>query len=442
MPASARFLPKSPAARATIGLVLGLIVGVAIAAPTSPLIKGFATAMDAVGTIWVNAIRMTVIPLVVSLLIATIAREKDLGDVGRMGGRAVVIFTLLLSAIAVIGVIGGPPILSMINFDSAATASLRGASTTNVSSVQLPTFSSWLVSLVPANPVKAAADGAMLPLIIFAVLFAAGLSRAPGDLRTAGTEFFRAIADAMLVVVGWVLAVAPIGVFALSVTLALKLGAGIAGAVGLYLLAHCGLLVVAGLLLYVIVALFGRVSVRSFAKAVFPAQIVAFSTRSSLAALPAMIDGAERVLGLPPRVASFALPFGVSLLRANTGTSWVVSAIFIGKLFGIDLTLAQILVLAATSVAMSFSVPGIPSGGLFIIAPAFMTAGLPIEGVGILIALDAIPDIFKTSVNVTGHMTATVLLARSEEGMELVPDTVESPVLAAQRVAQAAALKD
>jgi Na+/H+-dicarboxylate symporter len=412
-----RFIPKSPASRATIALAAGLIAGIAIAASGSPALKSFAGALESVGTIWVNAIRMTVIPLVVSLLIATIAREKDLGDVGRMGGRAIVIFTILLSTIALIGVFGGPPLLDRIQFDPASVAALRASSTTNVSAVQLPTFSSWLVSLVPANPIKAAADGAMLPLIVFAVLFAAGLSRTPHDTRAAGVEFFRGLADAMLVVVGWVLAAAPIGVFALAVTLSIKLGAGIAGAVGLYLIAHCGLLVVALLFLYVVVALFGHVSVKTFAKAVFPAQIVAFSTRSSLAALPAMIDGAERVLGIPARVASFTLPFGVSLLRANTGTSWVVSAIFIGKLFGIDLTFAQIAVLAATSVAMSFSVPGIPSGGLFIIAPAFITAGLPIEGVGILIALDSIPDIFKTCVNVTGHMTATVLVARTEEGV-------------------------
>jgi proton glutamate symport protein len=416
----ARFLPKSPASRATIALALGLAAGIGIAASGSPLLKSFATALESVGTIWVNAIRMTVIPLVVSLLIATIAREKDLGEVGRIGGRAIVIFTVLLSAIALIGVFGGPPLLDRIRFDPASVDALRASSTTNVAAVQLPTFSSWVIGLVPSNPVKAAADGAMLPLIVFAVLFAAGLSRTPSETRAAGAEFFRAMADAMLVVVGWVLAAAPIGVFALAVTLAIRLGAGIAGAVALYLLAHCGLLVVAGLMLYVVVALFGRVSVRTFAKAVFPAQIVAFSTRSSLAALPAMIDGAERVLGVPARVASFALPFGVSLLRANTGTSWVVSALFIGKLFGVDLTFAQIAVLAATSVAMSFSVPGIPSGGLFIIAPAFITAGLPIEGVGILIALDSIPDIFKTIVNVTGHMTATVLLARTEETVPAV----------------------
>ena len=125
-----------------------------------------------------------------------------------------------------------------------------------------------------------------------------------------------------------------------------------------------------------------------------------------------MIEGADRVLALPPHITSFALPFGVSLLRANTGVSWVVSALFIGKLYGVPLTFSQVLIVAVTSLAMSFSVPGIPSGGLFIVAPLFMAVGLPIEGVGILIALDSIPDIFKTLVNVTGHMTATTLLAR------------------------------
>lgn len=410
----ARLLPQSPAVRATLGLVLGLFAGLAIGPAPGPALASFVSGLEAIGAIWVNAIRMTVIPLVASLLIATIARERDLGEVGRLGGRAIAIFTALLSAIALIGLFAGPPLLALVEIDPASAASLRGSSTTDVSAVQLPTFTSWLVSLVPSNPIKAAADGAMLPLIVFAVLFAAGLSRTSPELRGAGVGFFRGIADAMLVVVGWVLAVAPIGVFALAVPLAMKLGAGIAGAVGLYLFAHCGLLVVSGAMLYVVVAVFGRVGVSRFARAVFPAQIVAFSTRSSLAALPAMIDGAERVLKVPGHIASFVLPFGVSLLRANTGTSWVVSAIFIAKLYGIDLSFAQLMVFAATSVVMSFSVPGIPSGGLFIIAPAFMTAGLPIEGVGILIALDSIPDIFKTSVNVTGHMTATVLLARSE----------------------------
>jgi Na+/H+-dicarboxylate symporter len=412
------FLPRSPAARASAGLILGLVVGVAISVSASPTLKAAASALEPIGTLWVNAIRMTVIPLVVSLLIATIANERDLGAVGRLGGRAVAIFTLLLTGVAIIGFVGGPPLFKFLHIDPAAAAALRATVPPSASKVELPTFTSWVVSLVPANPIKAAADGAMLPLIIFAVAFAAALARTPSELRIAGATFFRAIADAMLVLVKWVLAVAPIGVFILAVTLAVKIGVGVAGAVGFYLAVHCALLAVAGVLLYVVVFLAGRVSIRRFARAALPAQLVAISTRSSVAALPAMIDGGERVLELPTRVTSFALPFGVSIFRLNQGISWVVAALFIGALYDIELSIGQLAMLAAASVPMSFSVPGIPSGGLFIITPFFMTVGLPVEGIGILIALDVIPDLFKTLINVTGHLTATVLLSRNQPTLE------------------------
>jgi proton glutamate symport protein len=404
----------NPAARASMGLALGLVVGVAISLSASPALKAAAGALEPIGTLWVNAIRMTVIPLVVSLLVATITQEKDLGAVGRLGGRAMAIFTVLLTGVAVIGFVAGPPLFKFLHIDPAAAAALRGTVSASASKVELPTFASWLVSLVPANPVKAAADGAMLPLIIFAVAFAAALARTPAELRISGATFFRAIADAMLVLVGWVLAVAPIGVFVLAVTLAVKIGVGVAGAVGFYLAVHCALLALAGALLYVVVFVAGRVPISRFARATLPAQLVAVSTRSSVAALPAMIDGAERVLDLPTRVTSFALPFGVSIFRLNQGISWVVAALFIGALYDIELTVGQLAMLAAASVPMSFSVPGIPSGGLFVITPFFMTVGLPIEGIGILIALDVIPDLFKTLINVTGHMTATTLLSRRQ----------------------------
>jgi Na+/H+-dicarboxylate symporter len=412
------FLPRSSAGRASVGLVLGLVIGVAISVSGSPALKSVAGALEPLGTLWVNAIRMTVIPLVVSLLIATIANERDLGAVGRLGGRAIAIFTALLTGVAVIGFFGGPPLFKLLHVDPTAAAALRATVAASTSKVELPTFTSWLVGLVPANPIKAAADGAMLPLIVFAVAFAAALARTPPELRVAGATFFRAIADAMLVLVKWVLAVAPIGVFILAVTLAVKIGVGVAGAVGFYLVVHCALLALAGILLYVVVFVAGRVSMRRFARAALPAQLVAISTRSSVAALPAMIDGSERVLHLPTPVTSFALPFGVSIFRLNQGISWVVAALFVGALYDIQLTIGQLAMLAAASVPMSFSVPGIPSGGLFIITPFFMTVGLPVEGIGILIALDVIPDLFKTLINVTGHLTATVLLSRNQPASE------------------------
>jgi proton glutamate symport protein len=423
-------IPRSPAVRASIGLVLGLIVGIAIASSSSSGLRAFASALEPIGTVWVNAIRMTVIPLVVSLLIATIAEEKDLGAMRRLGGRAIAIYVVLLSGVAVLGFLGAPPLFTLLDIDAASAASLRGAGAATPTTVELPTFANWLVSLVPANPIKAAADGAMLPLIIFAVVFAVALARTPTELRVTATAFFRGIADAMLVIVGWVLALAPIGVFALAVPLAVKVGVGVAGAVAFYLAVHCGLLLIAGLLLYVIVGVGTKVPIARFARAVLPAQVVAVGTRSSVAALPAMIDGAERVLGLPTQITSFALPFGVSVFRLNQGVSWLAAALFVGKLYGVHLDVSQLALLAAASVAMSFSVPGIPSGGIFVAAPFFVIVGLPIEGIGILIALDAIPDLFKTSLNVTGQMTATALLARG--GSRGHPDEVRASASAAE----------
>jgi Na+/H+-dicarboxylate symporter len=400
------------ALRTLLGLVAGLAIGVVISATSSGGLRAFATAIEPIGTVWVNAIRMTVIPLVVSLLIATIAEEKDFRAVGRLGGRAVALYAVILSTVALLTFLAAPPLFSVMTIDATSAASLRGASSAAGTTPALPSFTNWLVGLVPANPVKAAVDGAMLPMIIFAVAFAAALARIEPERRAAATGIFRGIADAMLVSVGWVLAVAPVGVFCLSVALAVRVGVGVAGAVAYYLVLHSGFLAASGVALYAVVRIFSNVPLSRFARALLPAQLVAISTRSSVAALPAMIDGATRVLHLPLQVSGFALPFGVSVFRLNQAVTWIVSALFVAKLYDVPLTTAQLAFLGACSVPMSFSIPGIPSGGLFIIAPFFVSVGLPIEGMGILLALDAIPDVFKTLLNVTSQMATTVLLAR------------------------------
>jgi proton glutamate symport protein len=400
------------ALRTLLALVAGLAIGVAISASSSTGLRNFATDIEPIGTVWVNAIRMTVIPLVVSLLIATIAEEKDFRVVGRLGGRAVALYVAILSTIALFTFLAAPPLFAMMHIDVTSAETLRRASAGAAPAPALPSFTSWLVGLVPPNPVKAAADGAMLPLIVFAVAFAAALSRIETERRAAATAVFRALADAMLTMVGWVLAVAPIGVFCLAVALAVRVGAGVAGAVALYIALHALFLIISTIGLYVLVRLFSDVPLALFARAAIPAQIVAMSTRSSVAALPAMIDGANRVMHLPMKVAGFALPFSVSVFRLNQAVTWIASALFVSKLYGVPLTSAQLAFLGACSVAMSFSIPGIPSGGLFIIAPFFVSVGLPIEGMGILLALDAIPDVFKTLLNVTGQLATTAVLAR------------------------------
>ena len=402
----------SAASRALLGFALGLTAGIGIALSDSGTLRTMAGALAPIGTLWVNAIRMTVIPLVVSLLIAAIAGESDARVVGRAGARAFVIFVLLLGAAAVIPALIAPALFEYLRVDPAAAESLRATTAATAAAPDVPTFSSWLVGLVPTNPVRAAVDGALLPLIIFSAAFALALGRIQPERRRAAVAGFQTIADAMLVIVRGILALAPIGVFVLALTLAVNLGLSAAGAVGFYFAAHSGLLVVVMLMLYAVSVVIGRVPVVRFARAALPAQVVGFSTRSSFAALPATIQGAERVLRLPRAVIGFTLPLAVATLRINQGVSWIVGALFIASLYGLPLTGAEVALITVTSVAMSFSVPGIPSGSLFVMAPFFLTVGLPAEGIGILIALDAVPDLFKTVTNVTGHLTAGVLMAR------------------------------
>jgi Na+/H+-dicarboxylate symporter len=368
--------------------------------------------MDPVGTIWVNALRMTIVPLVVSLLITTLAESGGAAMFNHLGRQALLVFLALLVGMAIVGLVLAPPIYSRLVVDPAAAASLRETAAANMPATVPPTFASWITNLVPANVVKAASDGAMLPLIIFAVVFGLALGRVPDAYRTALVDFFRAIAGAMLTIVHWVLLLAPIGAFALAVTVTTHLGNATAQVILFYIVSHCALLVVLALLLYLIIPPITGTSFARYARALLPAQVVVVTTRSSLAALPVMLDRAVVALGIPSNVASFALPLGVSLLRASTGLSYVVYALFLGKLYGIPLAFGQLVFVAVIGIVMSFSVPGIPSGGLLIAAPYFQAIGLPAQGIGILIALDAIPDIFKTLVIVQSHMSATLILSR------------------------------
>lgn len=406
---------KSPAARALLGLTLGLIIGVLIAWSGAPAGRTFAAFVEPIGTIWVNALRMTVIPLVVSLLVSTLASSGGGAMFGQLGRKALIVFLAFLVVMAIIGLVTAIPVYSLLTVDPVAAASLRETAAANFPATKPPTFATWFTGLVPANVVKAASDGAMLPLIVFALLFGLALGRVESPYRESLTAFFRAIASAMMAIVQWVLLLAPIGAFALAVTVATHLGNATAQVILFYLVTHCGLLALLGVLIYVVIPPITRTPVGRFARAMLPAQVVVITTRSSLAALPVMLDKAVSVLGIPPAVASFALPLGVSLLRAQTGLSYIVYALFLGKLYGIPLSVGQLVFVAAIGIVMSFSVPGIPSGGLLIATPYFQAIGLPPQGIGILIALDAIPDIFKTLVIVQSHMSATLILSKGYE---------------------------
>jgi proton glutamate symport protein len=403
--------------RVLLALIAAIAGGIAIAASGSASLLRAADFIAPIGTLWVNAIRMTVIPLVISLLITAVASASDVKAIGRLGGRTLLVFVLLLTGTAIVVMPFGPALFRLLPQRVGAPQLPPGAAEAAgqiAAGGQAQTFSTWLTSLLPQNPVAAAASGAMMPLILFTMLFALAIARSAAPVRTALTQFFQAFGEAMLTLVRWVVMLAPVGVFALVLPLAAHAGAALAGAIGFYIVAYSvGCLVVTALL-YPVVAMVAKIPMRRFARAALPAQLIAFSSSSSIASLPALVESAERGLELSTRTTGFVLPLAVSTFKIAAPLSWTVGALFVGWFYGIPLHSGGLATIAFASIFLAFAVPGIPRGAFIMLTPLFLAIGLPAEGIGLLIAVDAIPDTFSTVLNVTGDLAAAALVARGE----------------------------
>jgi Na+/H+-dicarboxylate symporter len=402
---------RSTGVQVTLGLVVGLALGMLLSRETSP--SAFTTSLmpvlDVVGTAWINAVRMTVIPLVVPLLIVGVAGGEDLRATGTVGAKAFGWMLLLLVACAALSTLVSPVWFETLTLDAEATARLRATAKIDVPSADALSVRTFILSLIPLNPIKAAADGTLLPVVLFTLLYAFALGQVSEGPRVAQLSFWRGMADTMLVVVRWMLALGGIGIFALAAVLGQKLGTNVLGAIGFYFMVNIVLHLIAVAGIYVVIAVTGRVPVRQFARALVPASVVGMGTRSSLASLPAMVKGATDVLQLPPTATGFVLPLCASVFKLTSAIYWPVGALFIAKLYGIDLSTANLLLVAASSIVLNFSTPGIPSGGMLLQVPLYTSIGLPVEGIGILIALDTLPDMFKTLLNVTSDMMVAVM---------------------------------
>ena len=402
--------------RVLLGLVAGFLLGLALAgAGSSTVAAALLTILTPVGTIFINLIRMTVIPLVASMLVASVGSLASSGALGRVAVRAAILALALVAVTAVATVMIATPVLGRIHIDQDAAMALRGpieAPAAAVPAAATPALVQWVVDLVPPNVVKAAADGAMLPVILFSALFGVALGRVVPERREAVLRVMQGIADAMQRLVAAILELAPFGVFALAVPLASKLGLAAAGAV----IAYIGLVVTltvlaAVLLLYPVGILAGSMTPRAFIALCAPAQAVAFASRSSLAALPAMIESAERA-DMPPLVSRFVLPLAASVSRVGAAVAQPVGVLFLARLYGIALSPAQLASVVFPVMLTTFAVGGIPGGSIIAMVPILAAVNLPIEGIGILLAVDTIPDMFRSAANATGSMTLAAVLRR------------------------------
>ncbi len=368
--------------------------------------------IEPLGALWVNAIRMTVIPLLMALLITAIAGQQSTGIVAQLGAKTIGLFVLLVIASSLYTFLLAPPLLTLLEVDPAASEALlvsTGAS--QVTGSELPPFRDWFVNLVPANPIRAAADNAILSLMVFTGLFAMGLLQLEESQRRVIVDFFAAIKETMFVLIAWVMALAPIGIFALVFPLAATLGTSVITLLAGFIVIACGLIVSMMLLLYPLVRVLGHIPLGAFARAVAPVQIIGFSTRSSLASLPATIVATEK-LGIAAATSGVVLPIAVSLFKFASPIGRTAGTYFVAALYGIDLSFYELLVIAMAIGLFSFYSPGIPSGGLLIMAPVYISLGLPVAGIGILIAIDLVVDMFITMANVTANVAAAAILAR------------------------------
>ena len=407
----------SSTARILLGLILGALVGLALAWLDPTLATRAADLVQPVGRLWLNALQMTVVPLVLALVIVGVGAASEAAASGRTARRALSVFALLLSAGAALMALVAPLLLALLPRDAATVAALRAAIPSASTVATAPNFGDWLASIVPSNAIAAAAQAAMLPLVVFALCFGFALTRIEAGRRARLIELFQALADTMIVIVRGVLWVAPVGVFALVLAVCARAGHGVIGALGGYIAMQCTMYLLATALLYPTVMLFGGIPLRRFASGIVPAQVVAASTQSSLASLPAMLESATTRLGQPSAIAALVLPLAASLFRITSPMQYIGSALFVAWIYGIDVSAAQLATGAALAVVISLGAVGLPGQVSFMATtlPVTSAMGLPVAPLGLLLAVDTIPDLFATIGNVSADLTVSTLVARRAE---------------------------
>ncbi|MBT8398024.1 MAG: dicarboxylate/amino acid:cation symporter [Gemmatimonadetes bacterium] len=406
---------------AIFGAALGAALGLLGRGAEMPGIQVFAEWISPLGQLWMNALQMTVVPLVVTLLLSTMIRPTGARAIGGLGGRALALFLLMLLGAGLLTLVAGSKILGFFPVPSGLLESIQGqldpAFAQNVQADAPATFLDWLVGLVPPNPLEAAVRGDLLQVLIFTVLVGAALGRLPEGQRSPLSGVLNSLSEAMLILVSWVLWGTPVGV--LSIMLNLTLGAGLAvvGLVALFFFLVCGALVFTTGTLYPLASLLGRTPLKKFAKAALPAQVVAASTQSSIASLPALIEGGKEGLDLPEEATGFVLPLCVSAFKMNQPVSPTLKMLFLAHFFEVTLNLGDMLIFLMGSILLGFTSVGIPRGSPgFTRLPLYLAVGIPIEGYLLLEVVKQNPvyDACATVLNVTGDMAAATILTRDQ----------------------------
>lgn len=389
-------------------LIAGMLLGIGVET-LSPAAGGASLPyIETIGLLWLKALTMTIIPLIVALLVTGITATADAARAGTLAGRAVMIFLGAIFLSGLMSLIMTPLLLRLFPLSAGAADALRHGLGGATEAPPSPTFADFILGLIPSNPIAAAAETTVLPLIVFTTIFAFAITRLPPEQRATLSGLFKALGDAMLIVIGWVLALAPIGVFALGYALAVKAGVAAFGGLVHYVLILSGIGVCTVLLGLMLAWLVAGIPLQRFVRAMVPTLAVAVSTQSSLASLPAMLKATEE-LGVDPKKADVVLPLAVALFRFTSTAMNLAVVVYVAWLFGIELTPWEMAVGLGVAMAAALSSVSLPGSISFVtsIAPIAVSMGVPVAPLGLLVAVETFPDIFRTLGNVIADVTAT-----------------------------------
>jgi Na+/H+-dicarboxylate symporter len=370
-----------------------------------------------------QALQMIVIPLVVTHLLAAFIRPSDAAPIGSLGGKTLFLFiTMSVGTSLVVWFVVGQT-LGFFEVQEGVIESLQSQvippAVRDAGALSGGNIGDWITEIIPRNPLQAAIDGNIIQILVFTIMIGLAMGRLPGEQRDPLARVVRSLAEAILILVSWIMWGMPVGVFSLMLSLTLGAGLSVVGLVGLYLVFVTVVMLFITGLVYPVATILGRAGLVRFAKAALPAQIVAATTQSSLASLPALVEGGQKHLDLSDAATGFVLPLCVSVFKLNQATSSLTKALFLAYFLGVNLTLGDILFFMAASIALGLASPGIPRGsGAALKLPLYLAIGIPIEGYVMMEPVKHMPifDGAATVLNVTGDMGAATILTRADRG--------------------------
>lgn len=390
-----------------IGLFLGIIVGLLLSS-----IPDIATTyIKPFGDLFLNLIKMIIVPLVLSSLVIGAASMGDMKKLGRVGGKTLSYYLLTTAVAVFIGLLLGNIFQPGIGIE-------MDVDTSAVEAAEAPSIAKTLVNMVPSNPIQAMVDANMLQIIVFALFLGVAIT-AVGEKGKSLYNFFDSLAEVMYKVTAFVMNFAPIGVFSLITPVVATNGPSVLLPLLKVIIAvYLGCILHSLITYSTTVKIFGKMSPKKFFKAVLSPATVAFSTSSSSGTLPVSMKTAQEDLGVSESISSFVLPLGATINMDGTALYQGVCALFVAQIYGLDLTISQQLTIILTATLASIGTAGVPGAGFIMLTMVLQSVGLPLEGSALIAGIDRILDMARTSINVVGDLSASVVIAATEGELE------------------------